>query len=82
MTPDMSNARFTVIAIALLVSNFAIIFLWARECYCETCPENRPKRFAIFVRDAKQVCRNCAKIHDRRMRRLRSKRPLPWRRAL
>lgn len=78
MSHQMSNGRFLVIAAALVLCTAAIVVLSMRECYCETCPESRPTRYAIWMRDARQVCRSCKTRYDRRNR---QKRALPWRRA-
>ena len=77
MNSDMPNARFFLIAAVFMLSTIAILVLYARECYCETCPN----RFAIWMRDEKQLCRSCKNAHDRHARRFRRRRSVPWRRA-
>jgi hypothetical protein len=77
MRSDLPDAQFFIISALIVLAVIWIVVAFARECYCDTCPNG----FAIWMRGEKQLCRECKKIHDRNAHRFHYRRPL-WRRLL
>jgi hypothetical protein len=61
------NTQLIVKCLAIALLTALVFVLFARECYCDSCPNG----FAIWLRGPRQLCRQCKKIEDRRTRSLR-----------
>lgn len=68
----MSNARFAVIAILLLLGLAWMIFSHIRRCLCDWCESP----YAIWLRGDEQFCRGCKNAFDKHQKPINRRRGL------